>query len=155
MAKIIVLVTTIACALALAASSTAAVPVSGTYTVTDLGAFTCVPLGARVTRCDVTGFTSVYDGALSGVSTVSFVEFIDCARSRAHGYGLETFVGDVADVGSGTLTWEISFQTDFDCNTFAASGFVGSGAITGASGALVGLHGRLSFTETTYEATLR
>jgi hypothetical protein len=154
MAKIIVLLTAIVCALAATGTSSAATGVSGTYTVTDLGAFTCVPLGARQLRCDITGFTSLYEGSMTGTSTVSFVQFVDCARSRTHGQGIETFVGSVAGVGSGTLTWQISFQSDFDCNTFTASGFDGKGAITGSTGGLAGTHGLINFSEVDYSGDL-
>jgi hypothetical protein len=153
MAKTILLAVVV-CALTAAGSTSAATNVSGSYTVTDLGAFNCLPVGARQTRCDVTGFTSVYEGSLTGVSTVSFVQFIDCARSRTHGQGTETFDGSVAGVGSGTLTWKISFQADFDCNTFTVSGFDGKGAITGSTGDLAGAHGLLEFTEFDYSGTL-
>ena len=153
MAKTILLAVVV-CALAAAGSTSAATNVSGTYTVIDLGAFDCVPVGARQTRCDVTGFISVYEGSLTGISTVSFVQFIDCARSRTHGQGTETFDGSIAGVGDGTLTWKISFQADFDCNTFTVSGFDGKGAITEATGGLAGVHGLIDFTEVDYSGTL-
>ena len=138
------------------ASGAAAVPVSGTYAVTDVGSLSCAPVDANQSRfrCETTGLVSEYAGSLEGTSTASFVQIIDCRRGRTFGHGVETFTGTVTGVGSGTLTWRISFASDFDCGTFAVSGFTGQSAITGGSGALGGLHGALRFGDVTYEGTL-
>jgi hypothetical protein len=131
------------------------VHVSGTYTVTDLGALDCATNGSPfVLRCTTTGFVSQYAGTLTGTSVVDFKEIIDCKTSRTVGHGTETFTGSVAGVGSGTLTWRIQFESAFDCATFAVSEFSARGDVIAGTGDLAGLHGSIQFGDVTYEGDL-
>jgi hypothetical protein len=154
------LVALVAAALALALTAPVSAGnstlVSGTYSVTDFGTLTCVPLGAAgfVVRCSTSGFVSSYSGALTGATTTTFTQVINCKTGRTQGSGVETFTGSIAGVGSGTLTWMDEFTAGFDCTTFAVSGFRGVGVALSGTGDLVGLHGMLSFTETTYDGAL-
>ena len=157
MAKRMLLAATLAAALVAAPAGAAAVEVSGTYAVTDFGPSECVPVGASAAlfRCTFTAFVSGYTGSLTGTTTLSFVQLIDCRRGKTHGHGFETFTGDVEGVGSGTLTWQTSFHADFDCTTFEPSNFTGRGSIIGGTGDLASLRGPLSFGIDTYEGVLR
>jgi len=154
------LVTLVGAALALAltapVSAGSSTLVSGTYGVTDFGTLTCVPLGTAgfVVRCSTSGFVSSYSGALTGTTTTTFSQVINCRTGRTQGSGVETFTGSIAGVGSGTLTWMDEFTAGFDCATFAVSGFRGVGVALSGTGDLAGLHGMLSFTETTYDGAL-
>jgi hypothetical protein len=147
-------------ALAAAQGATGAGPrnvhVSGTYGVTDFGVTTCAPAGASasIVKCTTTGFVSQYEGSLTGSSTASFVQDIDCKTGRTHGHGKETFTGTVASVGSGSLTWGIHFDAELDCSTGALTGFTGTGVVNSGTGALGRLNGQLWFTETTYGGNL-
>src|SRR5437867_1466316 len=129
-------------ALALVPSAPAsATPVSGTYSVTD-GTTTCVPLGAAgfIIRCSTSGFASSYNGALTGTTTTTFTQVINCKTGRTEGGGIETFTGSIAGVGSGTLTWMDEFSSAFDCTTFSVSDFKGIGVALSGTGSLAGLH---------------
>ena len=129
--------------------------VSGTYVVTDFGSTSCAPNGSPfVLRCTTTGFVSQYDGSLTGSSVSNFEQIIDCKMGRTHGHGTETFTGSVAGVGSGTLTWGISFDSAFDCLTFAVSGFSGRGVVSSGTDALAGLNGSIQFGDDTYDGEL-
>jgi hypothetical protein len=157
MTRALILIATLACALVAAGSVGAAIHVSGNYTVTDFGTSDCRPAGAALwlVRCEISGFTSVYTGSLTGTSTVTFVQLIDCLRGETVGQGTETFVGSMAGVGSGTLTWQTSFRASFDCATFEPSNFVGRGSMIDGTGALASVRGPLVFGIDTYEGTLR
>jgi hypothetical protein len=135
----------------------APVGVAGTYTVTDFGTTDCAPVhgSPSLLRCDTTGFVSDYSGSLTGTSTASFTEIIDCAAGRAEGHGIETFTGSVAGFGGGTLTWAIQFSSGFDCTTAAVFHFQGRGVIRSGTGDLAHVRGQLDFTETTYQGELR
>jgi hypothetical protein len=138
-----------------AAAAPARVDVSGTYTVTDFGTLACAPGGSLfVFRCTTTGLVSQYSGSFQGTSVSNFEQIIDCKTSRTLGQGTETFTGSVADIGSGTLTWGIRFQSDFDCATFSVSGFLGNGVVTSGTGDLAGLNGRIQFGDVSYEGEL-
>ena len=139
-----------------APASASATPVSGTYTVTDFGTPTCAPVGATgfILSCSTSGFRSSYSGALTGTTTTSFTQLINCKTGRTQGSGLETFTGSIARVGYGTLTWTDHFSAAFDCTTFAVSSFSGIGVDLSGTGSLAGLHGLLSFTDTTYDGAL-
>jgi hypothetical protein len=138
-----------------ATGSATRVHVSGTYAVTDFGAFSCAPGGSPfVLRCTTTGFASEYAGSLTGTSVADFTQIIDCKTGRTHGHGTETFTGSLEGVGSGTLTWGIHFASDFDCATFAVSGFTGRGVVTSGAGALAGLNGSIAFGEVDYDGEL-
>jgi hypothetical protein len=138
-----------------AAGSATRVHVSGTYTVTDFGAFGCAPNGSPfLLLCSTTGFLSSYDGSLTGTSVTDFEQIIDCKTGRTHGHGTETFTGSLAGVGSGTLTWRIHFASDFDCATFAVSSFTGRGVLASGTGALAGLNGTIEFGDVDYEGEL-
>jgi hypothetical protein len=143
-------------ALAAPAYGGSATLVSGTYSVTDFGTPACVPLGADgfIVSCTTTGFVSSYSGALSGTTTTTFTQVINCKTGRTQGKGIETFTGSIAGVGSGTLTWRDEFTSAFDCTTFAVSDFSGIGVALAGTGSLAGLHGELSFTDTTYAGAL-
>jgi hypothetical protein len=145
-------------ALALSAPAAGGSPtlVSGTYGVTDFGTLSCVPLGAAgfIVRCSTSGFVSSYSGSLTGTTTTTFTQLINCRTGRTQGSGVETFTGSIAGVGSGTLTWRDEFSAGFDCTTFAVSDFSGIGVALSGTGDLAGLHGTLSFTETTYDGAL-
>lgn len=156
MNRILLVATVAACALVVAPSSGAAVHVSGGYTVTDVGTPTCAPAGAAawLIRCEFPAFVSEYSGTLTGTSTLTFVQLIDCRRGQTLGFGTETFTGTVAGVGSGTLTWQTSFRAAFDCATFEPSEFAGRGSIVGGTGALADLRGALVFGIDTYEGVL-
>jgi hypothetical protein len=154
-------VTLVAAAVALVLSAPvsagSSTPVSGTYSVTDFGTLSCVPLGAAgfVVRCDTSGFVSSYTGALTGTTTTELTQVINCRTGRTQGSGVETFTGSIAGVGSGTLTWMDEFTAGFDCTTFAVSDFKGLGVALSGTGNLAGVHGMLSFTDTTYDGALR
>ena len=138
-----------------AASAADRVHVSGTYGVTDFGSLSCAPNGSPfVLRCTVTGFVSQYSGSLTGSSVSNFEQIIDCKLGRTHGHGTETFTGSVAGVGSGTLTWGISFASAFDCLTFAVSGFSGRGVVSSGADDLAGLNGSIQFGDDTYDGEL-
>jgi hypothetical protein len=143
-----------------AAQAAAAAPdrvaVSGTYAVTDFGSFSCAPEGSPfLLRCATTGFVSQYGGSLTGSSVTDFVQIIDCKAGRTHGHGTEMFTGSIAGAGSGTLTWGIHFDSEFDCTTFAVGGFSGRGVVISGSGGLAGLNGSIQFGDTTYDGGLQ
>ncbi len=138
-----------------AATSATSVHVSGTYTVMNFGVLSCAPNGSPfVLRCTTTGFVSQYSGDLTGTSVANFEQIIDCKTNRTRGHGTETFTGSLAGVGSGTLSWVVHFESDFDCAIFAVSDFSGNGVVTSGSGDLAGLNGRIHFGLDTYDGEL-
>jgi hypothetical protein len=138
-----------------AASAAKSIHVSGTYAVTDFGSLSCAPNGSPfVLRCTTTGFVSQYSGSLTGSSVTNFEQIINCKKGRTHGHGTETFTGSITDVGSGSLTWGIHFDSAFDCLTFAVSDFSGKGVITSGTDALTRLNGSIQFGDTTYDGAL-
>jgi hypothetical protein len=151
-------------AVALAAASQAAagraMPVSGTYFVSDFGTTTCVSVGASgfKFRCDTTGLVSQYGGDLTGAAVADFTSLINCKTGRETGHGTETFIGSLVGGGSGTLSWIDQFSSDVDCS-FAPDLFIpfnldiNSVAVKGAGG-FAGLQGRLTFTDTTFTGVL-
>jgi hypothetical protein len=131
------------------------VSVSGTYTASDFGTTTCVPVGASgfMSRCDTTGFVSQYSGDLTGVAVADFSSLINCKTQRETGHGTETFTGSMGGM-AGTLSWTDVFSADIDCTTFFPFNLdINSVAVKG-SGGFGGLQGKLSFTDTTYSGTL-
>jgi hypothetical protein len=138
------------------AAATSAVPVTGTYAVTDLGTTTCAPVGSSVflIRCETTGFVSQYGGDLSGSTITEFSQVINCKTGRTQGKGVETFTGTVNGVGVGTLTWHDHFHATMDCATYVVSDFVGKGVHVSGTGDLAGLEGKIRFTLSTYDGTL-
>jgi hypothetical protein len=155
-ATIALLALVVGLAMTAGASAGHSIHVSGTYAVTDFGAVDCSPVPAGfIFDCRTTGFVSQYSGDLTGTSVTDFTQQINCATGRTHGTGAETLTGSVAGVGSGTLTWRDVFDADFDCATFTASNFHGSGVDVKGSGGLAGMRGGLAFTDTTYDGTLR
>jgi hypothetical protein len=151
-------------AVAIAAASQAAagsaIPVSGTYVVSDFGTTSCVSVGASgfKFRCDTTGLVSQYSGDLTGTAVADFTSLIDCKAGRETGHGTETFTGSLVGVGSGTLSWIDQFSSNVDCS-FAPDLFIpfnldiNSVAVRG-SGGFAGLQGRLTFTDTTFTGVL-
>jgi hypothetical protein len=85
-------------------------------------------------HCRTTGFESLYGGSLTGSSVSSFEDTIDCKAGRDHGHGTETFNGTIDGVGSGSLTWDIRFESAFDCATFGVSAFTGRTVVTSGTG---------------------
>jgi hypothetical protein len=147
-------------AVALVAASQAAagsaIPVSGTYFVSDFGTTTCVSIGASgfEFRCDTTGLVSQYTGDLTGTAVADFTSLINCKTGRETGHGTETFTGSLVGVGSGTLSWIDEFSSDVDCSSFFPFNLnINSVAVTGSEG-FAGLQGRLTFTDTTFSGTL-
>jgi hypothetical protein len=137
------------------AAGAATVQVSGGWTVTSLGDYSCDPDGPPfVLRCSTTGFTTQYSGSLVGTTTVDFVQIIDCATGRTLGHGLETFTGSIVGVGSGTLTWRIHFSSEIDCATFELSNFSGRGVVVSGSGSFADLNGSIEFGIDSYEGEL-
>jgi hypothetical protein len=155
-ARVTLVAVAVALVLSAPVSAGSSTLVSGTYGVTDFGTLSCVPLGAAgfVVRCTTSGFVSTYSGALTGTTTTNFTQVINCLTGRTQGSGVETFTGSIAGVGSGSLTWMDEFTAGFDCTTFAVSDFKGLGVALSGTGSLAGLHGMLSFTDTTYEGAL-
>jgi hypothetical protein len=156
-----VAVAVIAVAAASQAAAGSAIPVSGTYVVSDFGTSTCVSVGASgfKFRCDTTGLVSQYSGDLSGSAVADFTALINCKTGRETGHGTETFIGSlVGGGGSGTLSWIDQFSSDVDCS-FAPDLFIpfnldiNSVAVKGAEG-FGGLQGRLTFTDTTFTGVL-
>jgi hypothetical protein len=137
-----------------------AVPVSGTYFVSDFGTTTCMSVGASgfKFRCDTTGLVSQYSGDLTGAAAADFTALINCKAGRETGHGTETFTGSLTGGGSGTLSWIDQFSSDVDCS-FAPDLFIpfnldiNSVAVKG-SGGFVGLQGRLTFTDTAFTGVL-
>src|SRR5213592_1714404 len=88
-------------AVALAAASQAvagsAIPVSGTYFVSDFGTTACVSVGASgfKFRCETTGLVSQYSGDLTGTAVADFTALINCKTGRETGQGTETFTGSL------------------------------------------------------------
>jgi hypothetical protein len=137
------------------ASAAGDVTVSGTYSASDFGVTTCVPVGVSgfMFRCDTTGFVSQYSGDLSGVAVADFRALINCKTQREIGYGTETFVGSRGGT-QGTLTWTDVFSADIDCTTFFPFNLDISSVAVKGSGGFAGLQGKLTFTDTTYSGTL-
>jgi hypothetical protein len=153
-------VAALACVLVVAPAATSArphqIPVAGMWIPFDLGAETCTPLGAQVSICRVTGFQTQYTGDLTGTARAEFVEIVNCATGRVHGFGTDTLTGSVTGVGSGTLTWFFFFSATVaeDCETLTS--FEGRGVVVSGTGELAGLHGRLDFAfDLTYTGVLR
>jgi hypothetical protein len=142
---------------ALAAAHHRDIRVSGTYAAYDFGTTQCVPKGASpdLLACSTTGFRSSYAGSLVGDVSTEFHNIINCKTGRTWGRGVETFTGSLNGSATGTLTWKISFRSDFDCATSLPSGFQGRSHITASSGALAGIRGRLHFGDVTYDGVLR
>ena len=142
---------------ALAAAHHREIRVSGTYVPYDFGTTQCAPKGASpdILVCSTTGFRSTYAGSLVGDVTTAFSNIIDCKTGRTWGRGVETFTGSLNGSATGTLTWKISFRSDFDCATSLPSGFQGRSHIKASSGALAGIRGRLHFGDVTYDGVLR
>jgi hypothetical protein len=153
-------VTTVALGVASQASAGAGISVSGTYSVTDFGATTCVPVGSSsfMFRCDTTGFVYQSSGDLIGTAVTDFTGLINCKTGRETGHGTETFTGSIFGVGPGTLTYIDQFSADGDCS-FAQDLFIpfnldlNSVAVNG-SDAFAGLQGKLHFNDTDYSGTL-
>jgi hypothetical protein len=61
------------------ASAGPGISVSGTYSVTDFGATTCVPVDSSsfMFRCDTTGLVRQYSGDLSGTAVADFTSLIN------------------------------------------------------------------------------
>jgi hypothetical protein len=141
------------------AAAGSAIPVSGTYFVSDFGTTTCVSVGASgfEFRCDTTGLVSQYSGDLTGAAVADFTALINCKTGRETGHGTETFTGSLVG-GSGSLSWIDQFSSDVDCS-FAPDLFIpfnldiNSVAVEG-SGGFTGLQGRLTFTDTTFTGVL-
>jgi hypothetical protein len=148
------LVVVLAC-LVFAASATAgsAASVAGDYTVTGFGDTRCKDLTPGSQWCSTTGFVSEYTGDLVGTSTVSFEQVIDCARGKTYGYGTETFTGKVRGQDVGALRWRLVFSADFDCELGYPWSFRGLGVVVGSSRP-GGMHGVLTFDDTSYRGTL-
>jgi hypothetical protein len=142
---------------ALAAAHHRDIRVSGTYAAYDFGTTQCAPKGASpdILACSTTGFRSTYAGSLVGDVATEFTNIINCKTGRTWGHGVETFTGSVNGSAAGTLTWKISFRSDFDCTTSLPSGFQGRSHIKASSGALAGIRGRLHFGDVTYDGVLR
>jgi hypothetical protein len=156
LALVAILATGLSLAFASGASAGPGIHVSGSYAISDFGATACQPVGSSgfIFNCATTGFVSDYSGDLTGTTITNFTQQINCNTSRTHGDGVETFTGSVAGVGSGTLTWLDHFTAGFDCTTFTESNLDITGVIISRTAALAGLHGQLSFTDTTYDGTL-
>ena len=139
-----------------AAAAKEAVHVSGTYTVTDFGTTTCVPVGSSAyrIRCATTGFATQYGGDLTGTAIVDFTTLIDCRTGRSHGKGVETFTGTVNGLGAGTLIWHDHFRSTIDCGTFEVSDLVGKEIDFSGTGQLAAVRGKIDYDETTYDGTL-
>jgi hypothetical protein len=156
---LLVTVTVVAAALigglsgASAASSVRAINVSGTWTTTDFGVPSCTQTGDRI-DCATTGFKSVYAGSLKGASTVDFSSVAFCRPSFTYGSGIETFTGSIDGIGSGTLTWRISFVSRFDCATFSVSGFRALAVIQSGTGDFAGARGVVMFDDLRYHGVL-
>jgi hypothetical protein len=150
----------VAVAAASQAAAGSAIPVSGTYVVSDFGTTTCVSVGASgfKYRCDTTGLVSQYSGDLTGTAVADFTSLVNCKTGRETGHGTETFTGSLVGGGSGTLSWIDQFSSDVDCS-FAPDVFIpfnldiNSVAVKGADG-FAGLQGRLTFTDTTFTGVL-
>jgi hypothetical protein len=142
---------------ALAAAHHRDIRVSGTYAAYDFGTTQCAPKRASpdILACSTTGFRSTYAGSLVGDVSTEFTNTINCKTGRTWGHGVETFTGSLNGSATGTLTWKISFRSDFDCTTSLPSGFLGHSHIKASSGALAGVHGRLQFGDVTYDGLLR
>lgn len=156
---LLVTVTVVAAALigglssASAASNVHATNVSGTWTTTDFGVPSCVQTGDRI-DCATTGFKSVYAGSLKGASTVDFSSVAFCRPAFTYGSGIETFTGSIDGIGSGTLTWRISFVSRFDCATFSVSGFRALAVIQSGTGDFAGARGVITFDDLRYHGVL-
>jgi uncharacterized protein DUF3224 len=152
----LVAVSLVGLVVATAATATKGVHVSGTYTVTDLGTTTCVPIGSSAVRlrCQTTGFVSQYTGDLTGSTVTEFTEMIDCRTGRTDGKGVETFTGSIDGVGVGTLTWHDRFRATTDCTTFAPTDFALKAVDFSGTGDLAGLDGKIDFTLTDYDGVL-
>jgi hypothetical protein len=138
------------------ASAGQGLSVSGNYVVSDFGISECAPVGASgfMFRCITRGLVSEYSGDLSGTAVADFTSLINCQTLRQVGHGTETFNGEIAGVGFGTLTWIDEFSSDVDCTSFFPFNLdIDSVAVKG-SGAFAGLQGKLQFTDTTYTGTL-
>jgi hypothetical protein len=159
---LVVALAVIAVAVAAASQATAgsAIPVSGTYVVSDFGTTTCVSVGASgfKYRCNTTGLVSQYSGDLTGTAVADFTSLVNCKTGRETGHGTETFTGSLVGGGSGTLSWIDQFSSDVDCS-FAPDLFIpfnldiNSVDMKGADG-FTGLQGRLTFTDTTFTGVL-
>ncbi len=157
---VVLAVVAVAIAAASQAAAGSAIPVSGTYVVSDFGTTSCVSAGASgfKFRCDTTGLVSQYSGDLTGAAVADFTSLINCKTGRETGHGTETFTGSLVGVGSGTLSWIDQFSADVDCS-FAPDLFIpfsldiNSVAVRG-SGGFAGLQGRLTFTDTTFTGAL-
>ena len=131
------------------------VSVSGTYSASDFGTTTCVPVGASafMFRCDTAGFVSQYSGDLIGVAVADFSSLINCQTGREIGHGTETFTGSMGGM-TGALSWTDVFSADVDCTTFFPFNLdIKSVAVKG-SGGFAGMQGKLTFTDTSYSGTL-
>ena len=130
--------------------------VSGTYNPTDFGTSTCVPVGASgfMFRCDTRGFVSEYSGDLTGFAVADFSALINCKTQREIGHGSETFTGSMGAV-SGTLSWTDVFSADIDCTTFFPFNLDINAVAVKGSGGFAGTRGKLTFTDTTYNGSLR
>src|SRR4029078_310987 len=103
----------VALAAATQAAAGSAIPVSGTYVVSDFGTTTCVSVGASgfKFRCDTTGLVSQYSGDLTGTAVADFTALINCRTGRETGHGTETFTGSLVGGGSGKLSWIDQFSS--------------------------------------------
>jgi hypothetical protein len=90
-----------------------------------------------------------------GDVSTEFTSTVNCKTGRSWGRGVETFTGSLDGSATGTLTWKITFHSDFDCTTSLPSGFQGFSRIKASSGALAGIRGRLHFGDVTYDGVLR
>ena len=157
---LVVVLAVIAVVVASQAAAGSAIPVSGTYVVSDFGTTTCVSVGASgfKFRCDTTGLVSQYSGDLTGTAVADFTALINCKTGRETGHGTETFTGSLVGGRTGTLSWIDQFSSNVDC-TFAPDLFIpfnldiNSVAVKGTAG-FAGLQGKLIFTDTTFTGVL-
>jgi hypothetical protein len=138
------------------ASAATVVHVSGTDLGPDAGTTACQPANDSGTllTCTTPDFATRYTGDLTGTISTNFYWTINCTSSRIAGYGIETFTGSVAGVGSGTLRWATKFHAAFECSTQTLSNLIGSATVMSGTGRLTGLHGRLTFLGQTYSGIL-
>ena len=147
-----------ACALVAMQSVATATPneieVSGTTSTLDLGTSTCRLQGPYLVSCETTGFVTGFSGTLVGSSSTDNAVLINCKKGRYLGEGTETFTGSVFGVGSGTSTWRLHFSGGVtpDCSTLTS--FEGTAVLIHGTGDLAGLHGTLSFEDSTYSGSV-
>lgn len=133
-----------------------ALRVSGGYSLSGLGTTDCIPIDDIRLRCTTTDMEFDYTGDLTGSTTIRFEQIVNCETGVTGGQGIETFTGWIGGA-FGTVTWHLSFTSDFDCQSGFPSSLRAIAKLRKrqGTGELAGFGGRLRFDDTAYSGVLR